>query len=36
MNTQFSCDPYNYDKDLLYAINVFKDEYMAQYEKALW
>ena len=33
--TTFSCDLYDYDKGLPYAINAYKGEYMAQYEWAI-
>ena len=30
--TKFTCDAYDYDKGLPYAVNAYKGEYMAQYE----
>ncbi len=33
--TKFSCDAYDYDKGLPYAVNAYKGEYMAQYEWAM-
>ena len=32
--TKFTCDAYDYDKGLPYAVNAYKGEYMAQYEWA--